>query len=418
LLERSLIYEEPCEAKVSSTVLKTSHNGDIVAEFNVVARSNEAKALGIPMGAPYYQYKPICDKHHIEVFSSNYTLYGDLSKRVMDSLRHFCPTLEVYSIDEAFLQLDSFTHYNLIDYSTHIRCKINQWIGIPVSIGIAPTKTLAKIANHVAKKHMPSGVYSLLDKVVQEEILPQFEVSAIWGIGRQLTKKLQALGISTAKQLRDTDPKMMRRYFGVVVERMVYELRGIACLNLEAIQPPKKAIMASRSFGKAITTLDELEAAVSNYVAKACEKLRRQQSKAHSVYTFIQTNPFKNQPQYSNGILLNLIEPSADTALIISVAKAGLRQIYRKGFHYKKAGIMLTNIVAETVQQEDLFYRPTDTLKRETLLAVIDNINRNKGMNTLFYAAQGTKRPWQMRAKKRSKRHTTCWDELAIVVSK
>lgn len=384
----------------------------------VIARSNEAKQLGIPMGAPYHRYKAVCDSNHIRVFSSNYTLYGDMSQRVMATLRDFCPDMEVYSIDEAFLQLDGFKSLDLLAFARHIRQTVKRWVGIPVSIGIAPTKTLAKVANHIAKKKSLSGVFSLLDVTHQNKILAEVEIQAVWGIGRQLTQKLNHLDIYTAQQLRDANPKMIRQYFGVTVERTLLELRGISCLALEDIQPPRKNIMSSRSFGKTVTKLHELEEAVSHYTARACVKLRQQYSKAQGIYIFISTNVFNlKEPQYGNGVMLNLIEASSDTGLLISVAKLGLLKIYREGYAYKKAGVMLMNIVTDTFQQPDLFHHSVNVEKRNQLYKLVDKINREMGQHTIFQAAQGIHQPWQMQATLKSKRYTTVWQEIAQVLA-
>jgi len=383
----------------------------------IVARSNEAKALGIPMGAPMHEYRKICINNNVKIFSSNYQLYGDMSQRVMDSLKHFCPNIEIYSIDEAFLQLDSFEkNFDLIKYALHIRQKLNIWLGIPVSIGIAPTKTLAKIANHVAKKSTSTGIFDLRDINQRENILTALPINEIWGIGKRLSLKLNELGINTAKQLRDANPKYIRKHFGVVVERIVLELNGISCLGLEMVKP-KKNITSSRSFGKPITELQPLSEAISHYATRACIKLRNQSSKAQGIYVFITTNKHKpNEPQYRNSMIQGFVEPTADTNLIIRIAKNCLDQLYRSGYKYKKAGVILTDIISNRHKQNDLFSENDLQDKREKLMQVVDNINAQMGTNTIFNAAQGITRHWRMREEMKSNRYTTCWDELLQVV--
>ncbi|HVV69350.1 MAG TPA: Y-family DNA polymerase [Gammaproteobacteria bacterium] len=383
----------------------------------IVARSNEAKALGIPMGAPFYKYRALLKRHQVAVFSSNYTLYGDLSQRVMASLRLLCPEVEVYSIDEAFLRLDSLAHCDLQKYAENMREKIYQWTGIPVSIGIAPTKTLAKLANRVAKSQTTTGVFDLRERQLQQTILQKCEVVDIWGIAHRTAAKLQRLGISTAQQLCDYPPKMIRQHLGVVVERIVLELNGIACLALEKTLP-KKNIMASRSFGKPITSFADLAEAISHHTARACIKLRQQNSKAQAIYIFITTNQFRlSEPQYQNGKMLGLSTPTADTSRLIAIAKKGLREIFRPGYQYYKAGIMLMDIASDNIQQDLLLDNDMTNTKREKVMQVMDTLNTQFGTNTLFIAAEGMEPNWSMRIKNKSLHFTTNWQELARVLA-
>ena len=380
----------------------------------VVARSNEAKALGIPMGAPYHQHKAVIEKNGVAVFSSNYQFYGDMSQRVMESLRLLVPDMEVYSIDEAFMRLDGFGHVDLTAFASDIRSKVRQWTGIPTSIGVAPTKTLAKIANHVAKKRTTSGVFDMRDPIVQEQIMRDLPIEEIWGISYRWGKKLRAIGITTALQLRNSDPKHIRKHFSVVGERIVMELRGLSCLDLEQISP-KKNILSSKSFGKLVTDRDQIEEALANYAARASEKLRRQKSKAQGIYVFIRTNPFRERdPQYRNGAMLGLTLPTSDTAQVIAVSKALLKTIYRKGYRYHKAGLMLLDLIPEAQCQSHLFVARDDA-KRDKLMQVMDQMNQSMGSGTVFHLAQGTKRDWSMRCDNRSPRYTTKWEELGKV---
>ena len=380
----------------------------------IIARSNEAKALGIPMGAPYYQNKELMKKNGVVVFSSNYQFYGDMSLRVMDSLRLFVPDMEVYSIDEAFLRLDSFAHHDLFDMAVTIRTKLHQWTGIPTSLGIAPTKTLAKIANRYAKKNTQTGVFDMRDPQLQSHIMSNLPVEELWGISHRWGKKLRALGIQTALQLRDSDPKFIRKNFSLVGERIVHELRGLSCLDLEEVRP-KKNIMSSKSFGKPITEQQQIEEALANYTARACEKLRGQHSKAQGISVFIKTNRFKqSEPQYYNAATLGFEHPTSDTAYILQSGKKLLNILYRKGYRYKKCGIMLLDIVPDHYHQDHLFVAQ-DTAKADHLMKVLDLVNQSMGPGTVFHAAQGIKRDWQMRKDNRSPRYTTKWNELARV---
>lgn len=379
----------------------------------IVARSNEAKSLGIPMGAPYHLNKSLIQKNRVAVFSSNYQFYGDMSHRVMDSLQHFVPDMEVYSIDEAFLRLDSFSRRDLFAMSTDIRNKILQWTGIPTSFGIAPTKTLAKVANHIAKKYTTEGIFDLCDPDCQTAVLHELPVEELWGISHRWGSRLRGLGINTALELRDADAKLIRKHMSVVGERMVHELRGVSCLDLEELAP-RKNIMSSKSFGKPISDLEPMQEALANYVARGCEKLRKQNSKAQGIHVFLKTNFFKRyDPQYRNGMTLGFDFPSSDTAFILSKAKHMLSTLYRKGFRYKKCGVMLLDLVSDNHQQQHLFLKLPEQAKSDTLMKTLDTINESMGPGTVFHAAQGIKRDWAMRCDRRSNRYTTQWDELA-----
>ena len=381
----------------------------------VIARSNEAKDLGIPMGAPYYQHKSFIEKNNVKVFSSNYQFYGDMSQRVMKSLSMMLPNqdVEIYSIDEAFLRLDGFVMRDLFDWALEVTNNVLQWTGIPTSIGIAPTKTLSKIANHIAKKQTESGVFDLRDIDLQEYIMADLPVEELWGISRRWGKKLRSLGISTALQLRNTDPKFIQKKLSVVVERMVYELQGLPCLDLEK-QVPKKSIMSSKSFGTLLDKLEPIEQALSTYAVRVCEKLRQQGSKAKSLYVFLQTNPFRvDQHQYRNSLKFEFDLPTSDTAVIIRVAKTLLKQIYKYGYYYHKCGIMLFNLVSEEYQQGH-FFTPQDS-SRDSLMKSIDIINESMGRETIFYAAQGVNQNWKMKRNNLSPRYTTNWEELVKV---
>jgi len=306
----------------------------------IIARSNEAKALNIPMGAPFHIYRDFINAHRIKVYSSNYPLYGDMSNRVMTSLFEFNPNLEVYSIDEAFLKFNQTTRTDIGDDILKIKENILQWTGIPVSIGLGPTKTLAKIANTLAKKNNHYGIFDLSSEVKQEEVLKDINIENIWGISKRWGSKLRMIGIGNALQLRDSSPRRIRQYLGVVVERIVYELQGVACLDINEILP-KKNIMCSRSFGNVVSDKSSIKQFIAEYTIRACEKMRGQSTRAQSIYIFLQTNKFKKGKQYNKGIVIGLNTPCSDTAQIIKLATTAIDMIYRSGYLYQKAGIML-----------------------------------------------------------------------------
>ena len=381
----------------------------------VISRSNEAKSLGVPMGAPFYKYREIIEKNNIEVYSSNYQFYGDMSQRVMKSLGMIIPKqdIEIYSIDEAFIRLDGYERPDVIDLSIEIKKNILNWTGIPISVGIAQTKTLSKVANHIAKKNTSTGVFDIRNNKLQEQILSNFQIEDLWGISYRWGKKLRKLGINNGLDLRNSDSKFIRKKFSIVLERIVYELRGIPCLDIEKVTN-KKSIMSSRSFGKLVTELESLEQAISTYATIACEKLRHQNSKSQGIYVFLQTNRFrKDLPQYRRSMKYKLDLPTSDTGYIINAGKKILKKIYRKGYHYQKCGIMLFDLSSKYIQQENLFVKSNQS--NEYLMESLDTINKAMGSDTVFFAAKGTQNNWKMRRNKLSSRYTTNWMELPKV---
>ena len=378
----------------------------------IIARSNEAKSLGIAMGAPYHANESLIKKNKVLVFSSNYQLYGDISRRVMSSLAMFTPEMEVYSIDEAFLRLDKFYGQDPYSLASDIRLKILKWTGIPTSHGLAPTKTLAKVANKIAKKKNGQNVFDLTNIDIQTKTLAKLPVEDIWGISRGWSKRLHNIGIQNALQLRDCDPSFIRNHLSVIGERIVYELRGVSCIGLEKVMP-KKNILSSKSFGKLVTELEEVEEALANYAFRACQKLRNQNSKTQGIYIFLKTNKYrKTDLQYSNSATKEFSHPTSNTSLIIKTAKLLLREIYQKGFKYQKCGIMLINLIPSSYLQNHLFEQAPNQ-KKEYLSKIIDEINHRTGNESIFFASQGVKRSWKMRCDKRSQRYTTQWGELA-----
>ena len=389
-----------------------------------VARSNEVKALGVKMGTPWFQLYDLAKQHGIIALSSNYCLYGDVSLRFMRILAQFSPVQEVYSIDECFLDFTGFNYIDMTGYGQTIRQRVLQWLGLPVCVGIGPSKTLAKLANYVAKKRdQYQGVfdYSRLGQQEQDELLASIEVGEVWGIGLRLSERLARLGIETVKDLRDADTKIVRRQFSVVVERTVLELRGVSCLDLEEVAQAKKEIVSSRSFGKLVVKLDDLQQAVASYTARAAEKLRRQHSVAGALQVFLQTNPHKtNEPQYHPSIVIPLVEPTADTGLLVSHAMRGLKRIHKPGYRYQKAGVMLMELSDPKTSQPDLFSHVStqDRQKSQRRMETLDHINRKMGRGTLRLAAEGFQHTWKVRTDYPSPRYTTRWAELPIAYAK
>jgi DNA polymerase V len=385
-----------------------------------VARSPEVKALGVKMGTPWFKMKALAKEHGILALSSNYTLYGDMSNRATAVLRDFSPDIEVYSVDESFLRVESVAHLygGVTAMGQQIRQRVKQWTGLPVCVGCGPTKTLAKIANHLAKKNPEfEGVCDLhaIPRPERLQWMSQLEVGEVWGVGKRIAKRLNAMGVETVLDLRNISIKEIRAQFGVVMERTCNELRGISCLELEDVAPAKQQIMSSRSFGSPVTTLAELREAVASYVSRAAEKLRAQGSVAAAIQVYIQTNRFKESDlQYSEGLLVPLPDPTDDTRLLTSAATLGLGLIFKPGYQYKKAGIMLTLISDKAKRQQTLFDDPLQRAQSAKLMAAMDAINAEFGRDTVRAGATGTEKRWAMRSENRSPRFTTRWDELPI----
>jgi DNA polymerase V len=394
-------------------IVVLSNNGGCV-----VARSNEAKALGITMGVPEFQIRPLLRAHHVHVFSSNYQLYGDLSQRVMETLEQFSPDLEIASIDEAFVSLAGFERRNLTDYGRQIRKTVKQWTGLPVSVGIAETKTLAKLANRVAKRTSDQdGVFDLLACRDRETLLSQVAVEEVWGIGPNYARLLTQHGITTALQLREADEHWIRRHMGVVGLRVVAELQGRSCLDLDVCPAPKQGITCSRTFGRAVSTLAEMEEAVSSYVSRAAEKLRGEGLAATVLIVFIMTNAFSEEPQYRNSMTCELPVGTDTTSELIRAALKGLRRIYRDGYRYKKAGVMCTALVPAGQVQPNLFdlFDQQNRPRSKRLMTALDAINDRWGAGTLQYASSGLTKAWKTQCHRRSPAYTTNWDELPVV---
>jgi DNA polymerase V len=380
----------------------------------VIARSNEAKALGIAMGEPFFKIKAMSRQHGIHVFSSNYTLYGDLSQRVMSVIEASWPEVEIYSIDEAFLDLSTMPQSILESFSIELQKSILKSTGIPTSIGIGPTKTLAKIANHICKKELKIPVFNVSD---QRHWLGKISVGDVWGVGRQWQKKLMDKGIYTALDLAQLNPHLIKKQYNVILMRTVMELQGIPCGGLEETQA-KQSIMSSKSFGEMQSEFSSLAQAVSSHCARACEKARKQNLLAQRLYVFVRSNPFRQDlEQYSKSIECRLVNPTDDTRVITKVAKLCLKKLYKPGIQYKKVGVMLEDLVDKSTIQLDLFHQPSDEMliKKGQLMSLLDTINNRFGNQTIKLAAEGYCKPWVMRAQMRSPCYTTRWSELPIV---
>lgn len=386
-----------------------------------VARSNEVKALGVKMGEPWHKLQDLARQHGIVALSSNYALYADFSNRIMTILRTYSPHVEVYSIDEAFLSLNGMG--GLWDTPTamgqDIRAKILQWTGLPVCVGIgAPTKTLAKLANHIAKK------FPLFDSVCDLStmsaarmywLFSRIDVGEVWGVGRRIGDKLRAMGINSVQDLKEASPRDMRAKFGVVMERTCAEIRGISCLALEEVTPARKEIVSSKSFGAMVGSIDELGQAVTAYVTRASEKLRSQDSVCGAVHVFIQTNPFRKMDlQYSNGLTVPLIVPTDDSRVLAGAALHGLERIFIEGIRYKKAGVMLLDLSPKSMLQGVLFDEARPREPADKLMAALDALNERFGRDSVTLASAGLAPRWAMRSGNKTPCYTTRWDELPI----
>ncbi len=390
----------------------------------VVARSEEAKHLGIGMAVPLFKVKDLIQNHKVAVFSSNYTLYGDMSARVMNTLSSLVPRIEIYSIDEAFLDLEGFSIPKLEDTGTQIRSRVKQWTGIPVSVGIAPTKTLAKIANHIAKsrtkKGLGNGVCVLRSEAEISKALEKLPVSEIWGIGRNLTNKLQSYAIWTAGQLCQQSDAWIRKQLTITGLRTVLELRGEPCIELSEIPEAKKMAICSLSFQKTSKDFEEVKEYVANFAVRCAEKLREQQSAASNITVSLRTNRFDSSAsQYGNSETLAFKMPTAYTPEIIRLALQALDKIYQPGYAYKKASVILTGLLPEinAQMQPDMFEDAPKlvTAKQRKMLEVVDKLNVKLGRNQVKFASQGVDDKWRTKQAHCSSRYTTQWDELLVV---
>lgn len=386
----------------------------------VVARSNEVKALGVKMGEPWFELEKLVKRHGIVAYSSNYGLYGQMSARFMTILQGYSPNSEIYSIDECFLGLDGLERQwgSFTEMGQSIRERVNRWIGLPVCVGIGRTKTLAKLANHVAKKRSGFNGVCDLASLPQDELqhlMASIDVGEIWGVGGRTVKHLEKAGILTVSDLYHCSPFWLRSRFGVVMERTYRELRGISCLSLEETTVPRRQIVSSKSFGQMVATIEELQQAVSTYMSLAAEKLRNQGSVCGAVQVFIHTNQFRpNDKQYGNAIVIPLPNPSSDTRLLIRAALYGLQKIYRAGYFYKKAGVMLLELTDEKQVQQTLFGTICRDERSDNVMRVMDSLNTRFGRNTVTVGSAGIDHRWSMRREKMSPAYLTDWEQIPI----
>lgn len=385
----------------------------------VIARSAEAKSIGIKMGEPYFKQKDLFRRYDITCFSSNYELYADMSNRVMSILEELSPRVEIYSIDEAFCDVTGVQNCrDLTGFGREIRQTIRQKTRLYVGVGIAPTKTLAKLANYAAKRwaDRTGGVVDLSCVERQQKLMARVPVGEVWGIGRRISKKLEAMGVVNALQLAQTDIRFIRKHFSVVMERTVRELRGESCLALEEFAAAKQEIICSRSFGERVTHYEQMRQAICSYAVRAAEKLREEHQYCRHISIFIKTSPFAlNEKYYSNGASVQLSTPTQDNRDIINAAVHCLDPIWREGCRYQKAGVMLGDFFSQGVAQLNLFDESAPRRNSEQLMNVLDRLNTRQGRGTLYFAGQGKQQPWQMKRSMLSPCYTTRLSDLLVV---
>ena len=404
-----------CERLFNTSIIKKPV---IVLSSNdgcVISRSTEAKILGIKMGEPYFKVKKIVKKNNVKIFSSNYSLYGDISRRVMKTLKQFSPKIEIYSIDEAFLDLSSIKDKDLLEYGSRIRKTILKWTGIPTSIGIATTKTLSKIANHIAKKDN-LGVINLINTQQIDKILKKIKINDVWGVGRQLTQFYIKNGINTAYQLKKMPDDWIKKNTNVFGGRTAMELKGLSCISLETYQEKRKNCCVSRSFGRKVTKLEELNESVTTHCLNAAEKIRLDNQTTKKITVFIKTNPFqKDKNYYVNSKDIDLPIRTNDSIELVKQALIALKCIYKKGYKYQKVGIIFSALNDVDIYKKNLFSLINSEEKRKKLMKAIDYTNNKYGRNALSIAHAGLKKKWNIKRQHYSKIDTACFDFLPIV---
>ena len=381
----------------------------------VISRSTEAKVLGIKMGVPYFKVEGIVKKNNVKIFSSNYSLYGDISRRVMKTLKQFSPQIEIYSIDEAFLDLSSIKDENLPEYGNRIRRTVLKWTGIPTSIGIATTKTLSKAANHIAKKEK-SGVVNFINSKQVDKFLAEIKINDVWGVGRQLTKFYIKNGINTAYQLKNISNSWIKKNTNVFGSRTTMELKGVSCISLESHQEKRKNCCVSRSFGKKVTKLEELKESISTHCLNAAEKIRIDNQTTKKITVFIKTSPFqKDKSYYANTKDIDLPIRTNDSIELVKKALIALKCIYKKGYRYQKTGIILSKLGDVGIYRKNLFSTISNEEKRTKLMKAIDYTNTKYGRNVLSIAQAGLKKGWNIKKQHSSKIDTACFQSLPFV---
>lgn len=381
----------------------------------VIARSEEAKAVGIKMGVPVFEIPEIIEQYNVNVFSTNYALYGDISQRVMNTISQLVPEMEIYSIDEAFVDLSFHSENELEDFGKKIRETVERWTGISVSVGIGPTKTLAKVANHLAKGDKKlNGVLSLSNLKLRESLLKNVNVADIWGVGEKYAQFFHKNKSNSAFDLLGSDENRIKEKLGLVGQRIILELRGVVCYPLNENPETKKEICTSRSFGNPIETYDELEQATTTYVAKVAKKLRNEKSLAQTLLVFVMTNKFAKGPQYVNYKIVKLPLASNQTTELIHYARIALKALYKEGFKYKKSGIIVSELIPDNAVQKSL-WENQDRDKKQKLINTIDKINQQSGIDSVKFAIQGVEESWKMRQNNLSPRYTTQWKDILVV---
>lgn len=385
----------------------------------VIARNAEAKRVGVKMGDPYFKQKDLFRRCGVVCFSSNYELYADMSGRVMSTLEAMSPRCEIYSIDEAFCDLTGVRNCRILqEFGQELKDAVYQNTGLAVGVGIAQTKTLAKLANHAAKKwqRQTGGVVDLSNQDRQRKLMAALPVDEVWGVGRRISKKLEAMGIKTVLDLADTDIRFIRKHFNVVLERTVRELRGEPCLELEEFAPVKQEIVCSRSFGERITDYDSMRQAICSYASRAAEKLRGEHQYCRFISTFVKTSPFAlNEPYYGNSASVKLLTPTQDSRDIIAAATLSLDAIWKDGHRYQKAGVMLGDFFSQGIAQLNLFDDNAPRRGSEKLMEVLDHLNAKEGKGALYFAGQGIQQQWAMKREMLSPRYTTRYEDLLQV---
>jgi len=404
-----------CERLFNSSIIKKPV---VVLSSNdgcIISRSTEAKSLGIKMGEPYFKVEKIVKENDVKVFSSNYSLYGDISRRVMKTLKLFSPQIEIYSIDEAFLNLSSIKDENLLKHGNKIRKIVLKWTGIPTSIGIATTKTLSKIANHIAKNEK-SGVVNLINSQQTDEILSKIKINDVWGVGRQLTKFYIKNGISTAYQLKNMHNGWIKKNTNVLGSRTAMELKGIPCVSLEILQEKRKNCCVSRSFGTKVKKLEELNEAITAHCLNAAEKIRSDNQTTKKITVFIRTSPFqKDKNYYANSKNIDLPMSTNDSIELVKQALIALKCIYRKGYKYQKAGIIFSGLNDVDVYKKNLFSIVRGEEKRTKLMKAIDYTNNKYGRHSLSIAQAGLKKKWNIKKQHSSKIDTASFTFLPTI---
>lgn len=385
----------------------------------IVARSDEVKKLGIPMGAPAYKYKTLIELNNVNLFSANFTLYGDMSRRVMQILKDFSPDVEIYSIDEAFLHLDSLHQKDYYSFAMQVINIVKKWTGVPISVGIAPTKTLAKLANKIAKKNKHlNGVFIIENPTSNywKDYLDYLQINDVWGIGYGFVQRLNKNGIYTIRQFMDSNEQFIRSIMGVGGLRTHSELHGVKCIMHEKVNEPHKSIISSRTFSRPVTDFNELKESISTFTARAAQKLRKNKSSAYMIHVWIKTNKHRTDiAQYYGYDFSTLEMASSYTPELIEHAVEVLKRIYKQGYTYKKSAVMLTGIVPSHQVQLNLFNKDYPLAKRVKIMQAVDKLNKELGSRTINFGSMGTFQPWKPKSEKRSPRYTTSWSELFSV---